>query len=181
MTRHKRADAQVAVTGGRTGLSVGRPGQVRPLANRGSSMVSVSVETPERTEERLRRVIAAADLVVHDGDWVFEEFPADRPPALTEDTLAVVRDGESWCRLVPLVSEAEGAERFGIFSFHFPAGLDNSGFVGWLAGRLKTELGTGVFVICGSNRARGGIYDYWGCPIALLDDAVAVVEALRAG
>jgi hypothetical protein len=63
----------------------------------------------------------------------------------------------------------------------FPAGLDNSGFVGWLAGRLKTELGTGVFVICGSNRDRGGIYDYWGCPIGLLDDTVAVVEALRAG
>ncbi|MFC9972294.1 DUF6196 family protein [Spirillospora sp. NPDC127200] len=144
-------------------------------------MVSVSVETPERTEERLRRVIAQADLVVHEGAWCFEESPADRPPALTADTLAVVRDEQSWSRLAPLAPEHGDVERFGIFSFHFPAGLDNSGFVGWLAGRLKARLGTGVFVVCGSNRDRGGIYDYWGCPVDLLDEAVAVVEELRAG
>ncbi|WP_141584337.1 DUF6196 family protein [Actinomadura sp. WMMA1423] len=144
-------------------------------------MVSVSVESPQRTEERLRRVIALADLVVHEGAWCFEESPADRPPALGDDTLAVVRDGDSWSRLVPLTREHRDVERFGIFSFHFPAELDNSGFVGWLATHLKAELGTGVFVICGSNRARGGIYDYWGCPVDLLDDAIATVKALRAG
>jgi hypothetical protein len=93
----------------------------------------------------------------------------------------VVREQESWSRLVPLAREDVDAERFGIFSFHFADHLDNSGFVGWLATHLKVELGTGVFVICGSNRARGGIYDYWGCPVDLLDQAVAVVRALRAG
>ena len=65
-----------------------------------------------------------------------------------------------------------------MFSFHFPDGLDNSGFVGWLAGALKDRLGTGVFVVCGSDAARGGVYDYWGCPVALLQDAVAVVRSL---
>ncbi|GAA4054387.1 DUF6196 family protein [Actinomadura miaoliensis] len=144
-------------------------------------MVSVSMETPEQTEERLRRVIAQADVLVHDGVWCFEEFPVDQPPVLTSDTLAVVRDDQSWSRLVPLTQEHEHIEHFGIFSFHFPAELDNSGFVGWLAGQLKVRLGTGVFVICGSNRARGGIYDHWGCPIDLLDEAIAVVKALRAG
>ncbi|NJP96284.1 hypothetical protein HCN51_43795 [Nonomuraea sp. FMUSA5-5] len=144
-------------------------------------MVSVSVESAQQTEARLRRVIAAAELVVHDGVWCFEESPADRPPALTRDTLAVVRDGESWSALVPFAPEHDGAERFGVFSFHFPAGVDNSGFVGWLATRLKARLGTGVFVVCGSNRARGGIYDYWGCPIDLRDDALAVIRELRAG
>ncbi|GAA2669113.1 hypothetical protein GCM10010412_047460 [Nonomuraea recticatena] len=147
----------------------------------GPAMVSVSVETRQQTEERLRQVISMADLTVHDGVWHFEEFPADRPPELTEDTLAVVRDSESWSRLVPLPRDGGESERFGVFSFHFPADLDNSGFVGWLASHLKAELGTGVFVICGSNRARGGIYDYWGCPVELLQEAVAVVEALRAG
>lgn len=144
-------------------------------------MVSVSMETPRQTEERLRGVIAQAELVVHDGVWFFEESPADQPPPLTGDTLAVVRDEDSWSRLVPLTGEGEGVERFGIFSFHFPAEVDNSGFVGWLASHLKASLGTGVFVICGSNRARGGIYDYWGCPAELLDQAVAVVKGLRAG
>lgn len=143
-------------------------------------MVSVRMETPEQTDERLRRVIAQADVLVHDGVWCFEESPIDQPPVLTGDTLAMVRDDQSWSRLVPLTQEHEHIEHFGIFSFHFPAELDNSGFVGWLASQLKVRLGTGVFVICGSNRARGGIYDYWGCPIDLLDDAIAVVEALRA-
>ncbi|MEO3754131.1 DUF6196 family protein [Streptomyces sp. B6B3] len=143
-------------------------------------MVSVSVETAEQTHERLRRVLSQADLVVHDGVWCFEESPADQPPALTGETLAVVRDRESWSRLVPLGQERDGVECFGIFSFHFPGQVDNSGFVGWLATHLKAELGTGVFVVCGSNRARGGIYDYWGCPVELLDQAVAVVRSLRA-
>jgi hypothetical protein len=143
-------------------------------------MVSVSVETPEQTEARLRHVIGAADFVVHDGVWCFQKSPADRPPVLTSDTLAVVGDQESWSRLVPATADSNDAERFGVFSFHFPDGLDNSGFVGWLATHLKTQLGTGVFVVCGSNRARGGIYDYWGCPTDLFDDAVQVVEGLRA-
>ncbi|MFI6705010.1 DUF6196 family protein [Nonomuraea sp. NPDC050478] len=143
-------------------------------------MVSVSRERSEQTEERLQRVIAQADVLVHDGVWCFEEFPIDQPPVLTGDELAVVRDDQSWSRLVPYSQEHEHVERFGIFSFHFPSELDNSGFVGWLASHLKVRLGTGVFVICGSNRARGGIYDYWGCPIDLLDEAVAVVKALRA-
>nr|BFE50411.1 hypothetical protein GCM10017745_38380 [Saccharothrix mutabilis subsp. capreolus] len=142
-------------------------------------MVSVSVETAEQSERRLRRVIAEADLVVHDGVWGFEEFPADQPPEITGETLAVVRDRDSWSRLAPLTHDRGSVERFGVFSFHFPDQVDNSGFVGWLATRLKAELGTGVFVVCGSNRARGGIYDYWGCPIDLLDRAVAVVQALR--
>jgi hypothetical protein len=90
-----------------------------------------------------------------------------------------VRDDLSWSRLVPLTAQQDHVERFGVFSFHFPAGLDNSGFVGWLATHLKIELGTGVFVICGSNRTRGGIYDYWGCPAGLLDQAIAVIEGLR--
>lgn len=123
-------------------------------------MVSVSVETAEQTEQRLRRVIAQADLVVHDGAWCFEESPIDQPPTLTRETLALVRDEESWSRLVPLTRQSDEVERFGVFSFRFADQSDNSGFVGWLATHLKVELGTGVFVVCGSNRARGGIYDH---------------------
>ncbi|MGW7018594.1 DUF6196 family protein [Streptomyces decoyicus] len=156
------------------------PGRDHGYTDQGVSlMVSVSMETAEQAEQRLRRVIAQAGLVVHDGVWCFEESPADQPPALTRETLAVVRDQESWSRLVPLTQEGDGVERFGIFSFHFADQVDNSGFVGWLATHLKVELGTGVFVVCGSNRARGGIYDYWGCPIDLLDQAIAVVRTLR--
>jgi hypothetical protein len=61
----------------------------------------------------------------------------------------VVRDEDLWSALVPLVQEPnEPVERFGMFSFHFPAGVDNSGFVGWLAtlltGRLIDCVGLGL-------------------------------------
>ncbi|MFD0364127.1 DUF6196 family protein [Nocardia sp. GCM10030253] len=141
-------------------------------------MVNVSVETPEQIEQRLRRVIAAADFVVHGGVWSFHETPIDQPPALTPGTLAVVRDETSWSSLLPAPDDP-AAERFGLWSFHFPPNMDNSGFVGWLATHLKTQLGTGVFVVCGSNRDRGGIYDYWGCPVDLLDQANKVIDELR--
>jgi hypothetical protein len=142
-------------------------------------VVDVSQETAEQTDLRLRRVLAAAEMIVRDGIWYFRETPASNPPPLSEQTLAVVRDEDSWSALVPLVEEpAEPVERFGVFSFHFPAGVDNSGFVGWLATHLKRRLGTGVFVVCGSNRARGGIYDYWGCPHDLLPQVVAVIHDL---
>ncbi|MGH3464273.1 MAG: DUF6196 family protein [Kribbellaceae bacterium] len=142
-------------------------------------MVDVSWETEEQTDRRLRQVIAAAKLVVHDGFWHFEESPAASPPPLSGQTLAVVRDEDSWSALIPMIDEpSESVERFGVFSIHFPPGVDNSGFVGWLATHLKRRLGTGVFVVCGSNRARGGIYDYWGCPHDLLLEAVAVVTEL---
>ena len=40
------------------------------------------------------------------------------------------------------------------------------------------QTGTGVFVVCGSNTALGGIYDYWGCPIEVFDDVVHAVRTL---
>ena len=147
-------------------------------------MVSVSHETADETRTRLRGVLGLAEMVVLPGTWSFFESPRDRPPVLDEDLLAVVRDETSWSVLRPADEDDEdgedGRERFGVFSFHFPDGVDNSGFVGWLAGALKEQLGTGVFVVCGSNRDRGGVYDYWGCPDQLLQDAIAAVHRLSA-
>jgi len=105
-------------------------------------MVSVSRESREQTEQRLRAVIAGAELVALDGEWTFQEGPVEELPELTDQVLAVVRDEDSWSWLTRATSV--GGDRFALFSFHFPEGLDNSGFVGWLATALKEELGTGV-------------------------------------
>ncbi|TFV47194.1 DUF6196 family protein [Blastococcus sp. TF02A_35] len=140
-------------------------------------MVSVSQETPEETERRLKTVLSASDVVVLEGAWSFQEAPLDEPPTLSANLLAVVRDRDSWSWLAPAAADA--AEPFALFSFHFPLDLDNSGFVGWLASELKRRLGTGVFVVCGQNSARGGIYDYWGCPAHLRDQARQVLDELR--
>ena len=93
------------------------------------------------------------------------------------DALALVRDDAVWSQLSP--GDGPG-ERFRIFRFHFPEGVDNSGFVGWLASRLKLEFGTGVFVICGQNSGDGGIFDYWGVPEMLGDVVTDYVRKLCA-
>ena len=119
-------------------------------------MVHISRETPEQTHERLLEVIAAATFKVYDDAYVFEEAPLRGPiPPLDDRTLALVRDDRVWSRLVPTALD-HGVEQFGLLRFHFPEGVDNSGFVGWLASHLKRELGTGVFVVCGQNSEQGG-------------------------
>ncbi|WP_116041285.1 DUF6196 family protein [Amycolatopsis palatopharyngis] len=143
-------------------------------------MVSISAESAAETDQRLRAVIAAAELVVHDGSWQFRESPLAEPPELGPEVLAVVRDEHTWSRLVPAEASEPDTEVFGLVSFHFPGGIDNSGFVGWLAGTLKARLGTGVFVVCGYNSGRGGVFDYTGFPIAVRDDVLRVIRELRA-
>jgi hypothetical protein len=144
--------------------------------------MDVSHETSEQTETRLRRVIAAAEFRVFSGLFCFAEFPLNAFPAhCAADALALVRDEDVWSALLPAQHDAapHGAEQFGLFSFHFAPGLDNSGFVGWLASTLKRETGSGVLVVCGMNSARGGVFDYWGAPPQAFDAALQVVRALR--
>ena len=145
-------------------------------------MMHVSPETEAQTEARLLTVIALADFVSYDDAFGYVESSAGEiVPEIRPDAVAVVRDDEVWSQLVPIDGDNAGtAERCSLFRFHFPPGIDNSGFVGWLATRLKRELGTGVFVICGVNSRRGGIYDYWGCPVALRDDVRRLIDSLRA-
>jgi len=152
-----------------------------PCSGKDPHMVSISQESPPQTERRLRRVIESAELVALEGEWSFQEAPLDRPPVLTEQMLAVVRDDHVWSWLAPTAAGTDDDQRFAVFSFHFPDGVDNSGFVGWLATRLKARLGTGVFVVCGQNSARGGIFDYWGFPTDLRHDAIMLLAELRRG
>ena len=143
-------------------------------------MVNISHETIEETKTRLLRVTKEATLVVYSDLYAFLEFPlTEFPNAIRSDALAVVRDDQIWCQLVPCDDAAE--ELFGLFRFHFPADADNSGFVGWLAMRLKRQFGTGVFVTCGQNRKNGGIYDYWGVPSALAHDVTAEITRMVGG
>lgn len=143
-------------------------------------MVSISHETDEQVEQRLRQVIKKARLHVYPGTWAFQEFPLDRfTESARSDALALVRDDAVWSQLVP--DDDPSAELFGLFRFHFPAGVDNSGFVGWLATHLKQRHGTGVFVTCGQNNADGGIFDYWGVPAALANEVISAVRELVNG
>jgi len=126
-------------------------------------MVHVSHESVAETETRLLRVMKQARLKVYSDVYGFEEFPLDAFAARARsDALALVRDDVVWSQLAP------------------SNGLDNSGFVGWLASRLKLEFGTGVFVTCGQNSGDGGIFDYWGVPEMLGDVVTDYVRKLCA-
>lgn len=141
-------------------------------------MVSISVETPSQTDARLRKVIAASDLVWERGEFSYAEYPAENFPAHEAGVaLAFVRDQAKWSVLKP--GDAGSGDGLALFSFHFPEGLDNSGFVGWLASIIKAELGSGVIVVCGQNTDRGGIFDYWGVPASLRADAARLLDRLR--
>lgn len=138
----------------------------------------VSHETPSQTDSRLRRVLADAELVVCDRPYAFVETNVSNfPKELLASALAFVRDENVWSALVP--SAEPEHERFVVFSFHFTANLDNSGFVGWLASHLKASIGTGVLVVCGQNSQRGGIFDYWGAPLSVASQVIAEVRHLR--
>jgi hypothetical protein len=143
-------------------------------------VVSVSKETAAQTDARLRRVIRQCSVKTYAMPYAFEEFPlAAFASKADPKALALVRDDEVWSQLVE--SDNEEAERFAVWRFHFPKDADNSGFVGWLASHLKQVFGTGVFVVCGQNSANGGIFDYWGCPLALKDAVIAEVKKLVSG
>ncbi|MGL4611616.1 MAG: DUF6196 family protein [Trueperaceae bacterium] len=138
----------------------------------------ISQEKSEETQKRLLKVIAATTLRTYVESYTFQEFPlAMFPSGVSAQALAFVRDDEVWSQLIP--SSDESLELFTIFSFHFQDGVDNSGFVGWLASHLKKTLGTGVFVVCGHNSKRGGIFDYWGSPVALGKEVLNEIENLR--
>ena len=139
----------------------------------------ISNETVEQTERRLLKVIADAELEIFEGHYAFEEFPLhDFHANFNDNALAYIRDKEVWSQLVP--SEDKTQELFTLIGFHFKPDFDNSGFVGWLATHMKQTLGTGVFVVCGQNSGRGGIFDYWGCPYEIGDAFIAEVYALIA-
>ena len=143
------------------------------------------VETAEQMHRRLCGVIAAARFQVLPQPHAWEAV--SEPARLPADALAMVRDGASWYALTPVPPDATGAYR--ILVFRFAEGTNASGFVAWLAGLMKTEVGTGAMVVCGFN-ARAtpelwqtslGLFDYWGCPWDRGDDVTALVERLRRG
>jgi len=138
----------------------------------------ISQETAEETHSRLCKVIANSEFTIYEGTFIFEEFPlSEFGIKANPESLALVRDSETWSQLVSSADISK--ELFTIFSFHFKENEDNSGFVGWLASYLKQKLGTGVFVTCGHNSSKGGIFDYWGCPAELGSKVVSEVKLLR--
>jgi hypothetical protein len=137
-------------------------------------MVSISQERQVESERRLRAVLRAAQLVHLPGAWCFQRI--EGPPPV--GALATVSDVDGWCALVPATQDAD--ELFAVTLSTFAPQIENSGYVGWLATAIKQRLGSGVFVICGDNPRRGGIFDYLGYPLEVTDAVRVLIDGLRA-
>jgi hypothetical protein len=143
--------------------------------------MDITPETPQQTHARLIRVMAHARATRFEHDYTFAEYPVDAFPSHElHRALAFVRDKSSWSALLPASESTPPDERYLLISFHFAAGIPNSGFVGWLATQFKQQLGTGVFVVCGQNSRDGGVYDYWGIPRAVTQPALDLLASLGA-
>lgn len=136
----------------------------------------ISKETLEETEKRLKKVLRTSNFKVFEELYYFREISVDEFQ-FDPEALAMVKDDEVWSLLVPV--EKDGTENFKIFSFHFKEGLDNSGFVGWLASKIKEKFGSGILVVCGQNSNQGGIFDYNGCPIEISEEVIKYINKLR--
>jgi ribonuclease BN (tRNA processing enzyme) len=147
----------------------GLPGLLLSLGNNGKT-TPLTITGPAG----LRKVVSALTVIapVLPFPLIFDELKNKAKST----ALASVRDEEVWSQLIP--SQDTTKELFKVISFHFPENLDNSGFVGWLASHLKQKLGTGVFVTCGQNSNRGGIFDYWGCPYSIEKNFVEEIASL---
>lgn len=125
------------------------------------------------SERRLLAVLPVTEVVHLKGSWGFARDLDEVPP----EAVATVRDDQGWCALAPATSGP--GERFGLTRITFPPAIDNSGFVGWLATTIKRRIGSGVFVVCGDNPERGGIFDYLGYPIRVADEVRGLIDDLR--
>lgn len=122
-------------------------------------MVTVSHEMNAQAEARLRGVFRRSTIEWLPGLWAFVE---QDDASGRGDSIADIRDDGHLSALCPAAPDA--TEEFEVFRVVLPRGEDDSGFVGWLSARIKAATGSGLFVVCGHNRQRGGIFDYYGVP-----------------
>ncbi|WP_224390227.1 DUF6196 family protein [Pseudonocardia sp. ICBG1293] len=134
--------------------------------------MTISVEVPAQTEARLRSVMNGCALDWLPGTWAFREGPGAAVPG----AIATVRDEGRTSALVPA---GAGTELFEVLRVVLPRGRDDSGFVGWFASQVKAATGSGLFVVCGYDAARGGVYDYYGVPRDAAQRVRAAVAALH--
>ncbi|MGZ8998439.1 MAG: DUF6196 family protein [Allosphingosinicella sp.] len=124
----------------------------------------MEIETPARTEARLRGVLRAADVEILKPSFAWEDIAREAFPAgINVDALALAQDGEGWSQLIP-VADPHRADTWALAGFHFSPRANTDGFTDWLASYLRRRVGPKVMIASGFNNRTGASYLYWGVP-----------------
>ena len=127
-------------------------------------MVHAEIETPSRTEARLRAVLRAAEVDILRALYAWEPLPdGSFPGGIKSEAVALTRDQDGWSQLVPATGTPR-TESWALFCFHFGPSARTDGFTDWFAGYLRRRVGSRVMVANGLNGREGGLYGYWGVP-----------------
>ena len=130
------------------------------------------METDKEFDDRLCRVIAAADTYFYKDPFIWRTL--HEGGALSEDAIACVRDEDKWHVFVSAKEARSEDKQFTVVRFRFSeTGPSAIGFVAWLHSYLRTMGKTGAIVICGKDQRNSpelfkicqGAMDYWACPV----------------
>jgi len=123
-------------------------------------MINISDETAIATKIRLARLMPSVVVRRLPARFAFSEDA--EPVNWAAGDLAVIRgeDGRSVVR--PAADDAPADNTLDAFEIRFSTPSDNSGFIGYLASRLKEMTGAGSVVLCGAEQGR--IFDYYLVP-----------------
>ena len=123
-------------------------------------MISIAYENPIATKIRLGLLMGSVSVKHFPRPFEFASSP--ERVGWKAGSLAAVqgRQGYSVVRLV--ADDVVPDTTLDVFEIRFATQSDNSGFIGYLAGRLKEVTGSGCIVLCGAESER--IFDYYLVP-----------------
>ena len=140
------------------------------------SVLGPEVETPSRTEARLREALRSAEIVLMESPYAWR-LVANFPSQVSDEAVALARDEDGWSQLVPAPG-ARSASGWALIRFRFVAGAAIDGFTDWLAAHLRRRVTPRLMIASGLSQRTGGLYLYWGVPLALREQVMREIDIL---
>ena len=140
------------------------------------SVLGLDVETPSRTEARLRDALRSAEIRLLEPAYAWtlvEDFPSQ----VSDEAVALAKDEDGWSQLVPAPG-ARVAEGWALIRFRFGDGSNIDGLTDWLAAFLRRRVTPRLMIASGLSQRTGRLYLYWGVPPALREQVMREIDIL---
>ena len=102
---------------------------------------------------------------------------ADFPSQVSGEAVALARDEDGWSQLVPAPG-ARSASGWALIRLSFVAGAAIDGLTDWLAAYLRRRVTPRLMIASGLSQRTGGLYLYWGVPLALGEQVMREIDIL---